>query len=69
MTAIGGGKDSLVTIEALRYRRCAGVVFVGNSPLIRPARNAPDCRCFDWAKAGAAAVRLQQTGAWNGISR
>ena len=68
LTAIGGGKDSLVSVEALR---AAGVeqslAFIGNSPLIRACAERAGLPVADIARRLAPELfEFNAAGAWNG---
>lgn len=68
LTAIGGGKDSLVTIEALRHAGVdQSVVFVGNSPLIRACAQRTGLPLLSIGRSLAPALfEYNKQGAWNG---
>src|SRR5690554_824493 len=68
LTAIGGGKDSLVTIEALRDAGVAqSVVFVGNSPLIQACAQRTGLPLFSIGRKLAPQLfDYNKQGAWNG---
>lgn len=68
LTAIGGGKDSLVTIEALRHAGVdQSVVFVGNSPLIRACAQRTGLPSLSIGRSLAPALfEYNKQGAWNG---
>lgn len=68
LTAIGGGKDSLVTIEALRHAGVdQSVVFVGNSPLIRACAQRSGLPLLSIGRSLAPALfEYNKQGAWNG---
>ncbi|HET9049202.1 MAG TPA: UDP-N-acetyl-alpha-D-muramoyl-L-alanyl-L-glutamate epimerase [Chiayiivirga sp.] len=68
LTAIGGGKDSLVSIETLRT---AGVVqtlaFIGASPLIKQCAQLSGLGCVQIERQLAPALHeYNRLGAWNG---
>lgn len=68
LTAIGGGKDSLVSIEALRAAGLAqSVAFVGASPLIRTCAEKTGLPVVQIGRQLAPALfEFNKQGAWNG---
>lgn len=68
LTAIGGGKDSLVSIEALRHLGVAQtVVWVGGSPLIRACAERTGLAAANIQRELAPALfEMNRQGAWNG---
>ena len=68
LVAIGGGKDSLVSIEALRRAGVAqSVTWIGNSQLIRACAERTGLPTLNIGRSLAPALfELNQQGAWNG---
>ena len=68
LTAIGGGKDSLVTIEALRALEVAQTVtWIGGSPLIAACAEHTGLPTLNIGRTLAAQLfEYNQQGAWNG---
>ena len=68
LTAIGGGKDSLVTIEALRAAGVAqSATFIGSSPLIRACAERTGLPVVNIGRQLAPQLfELNKQGAWNG---
>lgn len=68
LTAIGGGKDSLVSIEALRAAGMnQSVAFIGTSPLIRTCAERTDLPVLQIERRLAPALfEFNKQGAWNG---
>ena len=68
ITAIGGGKDSLVSIEALRALGVSqSVAFVGVAPLLRTCAEATGLPCLQIERQLAPELfQFNTQGAWNG---
>lgn len=68
LVAIGGGKDSLVSIEALRRAGMAATVaWIGGSQLIRACAERTGLPTLNLGRALAPALfELNRQGAWNG---
>ncbi len=68
LTAIGGGKDSLVSIEALRkFDIKQTVSWIGNSPLIRACAEHTQLPALNITRQLAPALfEFNKRGAWNG---
>ena len=68
LTAIGGGKDSLVSVEALRDADVSqSVVFVGSSPLIRTCAERTGLPVVNIGRRLAPQLfEFNKQGAWNG---